>query len=279
MLNLWSIDTLIFQITQGNGKLDKESLTLALRTYALRNVDDATVQSILDRFGASNAVDLEQFKAFVADGELAQEEQSRYFVAISLSEAESIRRVLHLRIKTALIEGVDTSIALRCLPAQNTIFDASDKFNEASVYNLGSATACMKFINCEMYFNKSELNQLLTAIEETAPRERRRFFERMIGCRQRTKKRWRETPVSFVFHVSNAQYALCQRALAARIRATLAKRQLKLYDACLFFDADKNGFISAAELMGGIYWLDLTFVKPEDVAELIRAYDLDWMAS
>jgi hypothetical protein len=218
---------------------------------------------------------LEQFKAFVANGELTQEQQARYFVAISLSEAESIRRVMHLRLEKSLIANTDTGIALRCLSAHNTVFDASDQFDHASTFNLGTATACIKFINSDMYFTKPQLNQLLTAIENTSPRERRRFFERMIGCRRRTKRRWRETPLSFVFHVPNAQYALCQRALASRMRASLAKLDLKLYDACLFFDADKNGFISAAELMGGIHWLGLVFVTAEEVAQLIRAYDLD----
>ena len=250
-------------------------MQLALRTYALADIDDDTVESILKRFGSADGLDLEQFKSFVANGELTQEQQARYFVAISLSEAESIRRVMHLRLEKSLIDGTDAGVALRCLPAHNIIFDASDAFSQASEYNLGSATACMKFINSEMYFTKPQLNQLLSAIENASPLERRRFFERIIGCRRRTKRRWRETPLSFVFHVPNAHYALCQRALAARMRASLAKLELKLYDACLFFDADKNGFISAAELMGGIHWLGLTFVTPEEVAQLIRAYDLD----
>jgi hypothetical protein len=174
-----------------------------------------------------------------------------------------------------VIEGTDTVVALRCSSVGNLIFDSSCGFAPASDYNIGVAWTALKFINSDMYFSQSQLNQLLGALEGTPPRERRRFFERVIGCRRRTRKRWRETPVSVIFSVTDQWYALCQRALACRLREAIASKGLKVYDACLFFDSDKNGLLSCAELLGGCAWLGLDLVQPLDVANLVRAYDMD----
>jgi Ca2+-binding EF-hand superfamily protein len=253
-----------------------ESFALALRTYALGDLDEARlIRYVQDYSSEAGTLDFTAFRSFVDRGELTQEQTGRYYVALSLAEAESVRRVMHVRLGSSIIEGTDASIALRCSQSDFIVFDESAKMETASNYNTGVGWSAMKFINCDMYFSQSQLNQLLGALQATPQRERRRFFERIIGCRRRSSKRWRETPVSSIFSIADQWYALCQRALAARIRRCVDERNLKLYDACLFFDSDKNGFISAAEMMGGVHWLGLDFVVPADIVHLVRAYDVD----
>ena len=49
----------------------------------------------------------------------------RYFVLLSLAEAETVRAIMHQRQGRALVDGGDVALALRCLPAGDAIFDAS----------------------------------------------------------------------------------------------------------------------------------------------------------
>lgn len=53
-------------------------------------------------------------------------------MAISLSEAETIRYIMHRRIGKALIAGSNLALALRCLQTGFTVFDASHGFLDAA---------------------------------------------------------------------------------------------------------------------------------------------------
>jgi hypothetical protein len=202
----------------------------------------------------------------VASGSLTQEERGRYFVAVSLAEAETLRRIFHVRLGQDIMaeegkaggEEGQVALSLRCLPVGNTVFDKSWRMSTASDYNNGVATQALRFINCDMYYGLSDVNQLLHALQSNHRLERRRFFERLLGCRRRLKKKWTDTPVAALFSLSDQWYAFKQRALAALMREIIRQHKgLKVFDACMFIDADKNGLISGAELMGAMVWLNL----------------------
>ena len=55
-------------------------------------------------------------------------EKGRRFIAVSLAEAETLRRILHGRGSDALIKNQTTQIALRCVPAGGCVFDHSSKW-------------------------------------------------------------------------------------------------------------------------------------------------------
>ena len=61
---------------------------------------------------------LEDFRALLTSGELFPESAGRYFVALSLAEAETIRKILHVRSGDEEISGPlkDTELALRYSP-------------------------------------------------------------------------------------------------------------------------------------------------------------------
>ena len=65
---------------------------------------------------------------------MREEESGRHFVLLSLAEAETIRCILHMRQGQPLIAGADAAVALRCIPAHDALFDASDAHPASPAY-------------------------------------------------------------------------------------------------------------------------------------------------
>lgn len=271
------------------GGVDLATLQQVLRTYSLTPVSLETAQQVMAEFGGpagteaapsdslkasktlvqrdgmnrldrqQGIITFDQFRRFAQSGHLTQEQEGRYFVALSLAEAETIRRILHVRLGQSVLEGnAATTMALRCLPVGHVVFDRALGWSAASDYNTGVAAQTLRFVNCDMYYTVPQINLLLHALQKALPRQRRQFFERILGCRRRLKKKWKDTPLSAVFQLPDQWYAFRQRALAAIVReSVLSVRGIKAFDACIFVDADKNGLLSPAELFGAFAWLDL----------------------
>jgi hypothetical protein len=58
----------------------------------------------------------------------------------------------------------------------------------------------------------------------------------------------------------------------AAVRAGLARRGLKTFDAFKAFDVDKDGLLSCGELWGGLAWLGLTLTA-DDIYAVVRFVD------
>ena len=58
-----------------------------------------------------------------------QEHRNRWFMAVSLAEAETIRRILHIRSEApSLFPEANVGMALRCLPAGYNVMDSTRDF-------------------------------------------------------------------------------------------------------------------------------------------------------
>ena len=88
----------------------------------------------------------------------------RYFVLLSLAEAETIRMIIHMRQGKAVIDGKNVALALRCLPAHDAIFDQTAGFPAAPRYQASVSYNCFRFIDSVMHFKPEELNVLLRSI-------------------------------------------------------------------------------------------------------------------
>ena len=64
----------------------------------------------------------------LTSGRYRRAEDGRYFVLLSLAEAETIRMVMHMRRGKPLVEGKAVALALRCLPAHDAVFDQTDNY-------------------------------------------------------------------------------------------------------------------------------------------------------
>ena len=129
---------------------------------------------------------------------------SRYSVLISLSEAETIRRILHLRQDQGgyVIDGHRTAIALRSLPGNWQIIDQSRGYIPAPNFQSNVTHQSLRFFDGELYFTSSQLKWLLAGIEASPQHVRQVFFENVAACRRRAVSKWTESPVARAFQIS-----------------------------------------------------------------------------
>lgn len=154
---------------------------------------------------------------------------------ISLAEAETIRCLLHMRQSKTLIPGTRVALALRCIPAHDALFDASDNFPSSPAYQRSVSHNVWRFIDSAMHFRPAELNALLRSIP-APPAQRRLFFQGTASCRRRLAKRWEGTSLAKLFTLEDEWSMLKQRAQAVRVREAIKARGLLLHDAFLKFE-------------------------------------------
>lgn len=97
------------------------------------------------------------------------------------------------------IDGSQVAMALRCVPAENSLIDVSNNFTAAPHYMSEVAHQSLRFLDCDMHYKDPQLNVLLRALQNSTPRERVVFFQHVIGCRRRMNRKWEETPLAKVF--------------------------------------------------------------------------------
>jgi thiol-disulfide isomerase/thioredoxin len=188
-----------------------------------------------------------------------QEDTGRRSVCLSLVEAETIRRILHVKSQEGgeLIEQSRTDVALRCVCCENYLLDKSAEFTPAPQYQTTVTYECFRFLDCETHFRNAQINHLLKGVQQSLCFERRLFFEQIIGCKRRNQKNWDRTPVSRVFSIEHEYTLLHLRTLALRMRTLLRKKGMMTYDAFTMFDFANVGSLSCANLLAGMQWLGL----------------------
>ena len=105
-------------------------------------------------------------------------QRGRFFVTLSLREAESLRAVIHHRRAHPLHESAFTSastgVALR---TSYTVLDETPAFRRAEEYQEKIAVSCQRYIDCNVAFSDVELGMLLRALQYNSMDDRARFFE------------------------------------------------------------------------------------------------------
>ena len=115
--------------------------------------------------GTSRSLDRDGIRRLLLSAKFREEFSGHFTVAISLAEASTIRRIMHLKARQPdLIEGnSDTALALRVLPAGNVALDTSQQFRANftevdddstaySVYQQEASCQVMRFLNSDMHF-------------------------------------------------------------------------------------------------------------------------------
>jgi hypothetical protein len=222
--------------------MDVETVKRIVKIVANVVISDDEARALLQREGFSHSSQychhplVEQ----LVGGRYSETQHGRMFVALSLAEAETIRRIMHCRQGTDILPSMSSggtsmssdgtsSLALRCLPAGYIITDKSHNFaalqreaeaEEAEVrrppFMIASSYEVLRFFNSEMYISPSSLNTLLRALHSTTRRERRLYFKNILMCRRRSTRKWTETPISRVFTIPDFFYLAKQKAQAVR---------------------------------------------------------------
>ena len=276
----------------GAGRLSRKELREVLRSAEDLQLSDAEIDALLGEHGVStpplprrsspgdappavsrtvSALSFEELREVLISGRYRQIEAGRFFVLLSLQEAETIRCILHLKTGQPLFPGgPDVALSLRCIPAGNRLFDSSFNYKPHTSYQGAVANNCFRFIDSVMHYAPSELNVLLRSLP-VPPIERRLFFSNVVQCRRRLAKNWRETPLSKIFTLEDEWAMLAQRAQAVRVREAVKTRIGTLHDAFIKFDYDQNGLLSPGEIYGALEYLNVPDLTPNDVLFFVRS--------
>ena len=129
----------------GSGDFEREELREALRSAEDLQLSEAELDDLLEQSGGVSQPPLHSVLSYDAlhsvltSGRYRRADDGRYFVLLSLAEAETVRAIMHMRQGKALVEGQDVSLALHCIPANGVIFDQSDDFPTAPRYQVRRA--------------------------------------------------------------------------------------------------------------------------------------------
>ncbi len=93
--------------------------------------------------------------------------RDRYQTLVSLSEAETLRRIVHLRQDKggALLDEGSTSLALRLLPADMRVLDSSVGYLPPPRFQTAITQQALRFFDGELYFTENQLKFLLAGIQ------------------------------------------------------------------------------------------------------------------
>lgn len=99
-----TLATAIELFDQNNsGQFDLHALELVLKSAAHLKLDEAQLQAFVHEAtgSASPVLSYEQIRQILVSGRFDQFQRGRRFVALSLAEAETIRRIMHMRLGMA----------------------------------------------------------------------------------------------------------------------------------------------------------------------------------
>lgn len=274
------------------------------------DLSHSQIQAILRECGSEtpeSRIPLKVVRDLLVTGRFSQTQEGRRVVAVSLAEAETLRRIIHLKngslfntVTTSsvngsegnnwVVNGSNLAVALRCVTAGNIYFDKSQNFKGAEdhyelpsasgggfasfPFTASSAYESLRFLNCDMFFSSRSLNQLMRALTSTTKRHRKQFFKNVLMCRRRLAKKWTSAPVSKLFTLSDQFGMLKQRAQSVALTIAIKKKGMLLYDAFCKFDYSHNGFLTPGEVWGGFEFLGIDMTT-SDILDFVSAADND----
>lgn len=173
----------------------------------------------------------------------------RVLVAVSLQEAEAVRRAIHVRHPSL---GADAALALRLRSGQ--LLDATAAFGVTDAAAAAAARLALRFFNADTFFSHGELRLLAGALAGAAPHDRMNFFMAVQSCRRRERRGASDTPLLALLteggaagYVAHTLWACGWCGLvnnASRRRCGACRRPRIAFEA---FDTDGDGRISVAE--------------------------------
>ena len=234
--------------------------------------------------GAGGTADLRQLCELMHPSVLQPVTQGRYFMAISLAEAESLRAVMHSRQGRpfSLVEGSRCTLAMHLLRRtgeEAVQLEASHGHRFSTDCEAQMAHQCLRYIDSELDFTAGELTLLLRGVQDNDVRAREAFFLAVRSSRRRAQAgsagfQVSTRPVARMFAMAHEYYVLHSFAVMSRIRLLLQQHGLYTLDAFRAFNAAGNGLMSCSELYGGLRWLGMD-VGPPDIYEMVRRMDGD----
>merc|ERR1740138_433462 len=193
----------------------------------------------------------------------------RYLVAISLAEAETLRRIIHVQQES--ISGV--GLALRAL--EGGVIDKTEQFVSAGDADddLAVGIQCMRFFNGDMWYSDDELQLLQKGLDASSLEKRLCFFAECLRLRRAERLLWEDTPLAKIFTAESEWHLLHMRARVEQVKRKMADKKMQPSQFFSRFDLDGDGKLSHKELVQA-FEMDVGF-SPADAAEVVKYLDQD----
>lgn len=245
--------------------------------------------------GASRGYDFAAFRDLTLQQltAVASGAPGRYYVLVSLAEAEALRGAIHVALHS--VQGMGLGGTRLGLHAHAQLLDASPGFERAGDYETHVARQCSRFVDSEAEYSERDAIALLRALRSSHAAARKTWFVDVRACRRRQqqaaqfagdagaekrrllrRRRPREgVPVALeaLFTAADEFAMLEESALLRRVRGLLMARGLSARDAFAIFDRNRSASLSCSDVASGLQWLGLRLSVPQ-IHDLVRAVDL-----
>lgn len=202
----------------------------------------------------NRAITFDELKHYLTQRMFYRVQAGRYYVIMSLFEAECMRAAMHQQSALPLIPGRDTSVALR---TERTMLDATFGYEPAQSFQHNTAYSCFRFIDSQVNYQPRELTLLLRALQNNELERRYNFFVEVRSNRRRKQIDPATTALSKVFITADEHHLLNYKIAAGRITALLKSRGMYPRDAFGAIDRDRDGLLKSEDLRRGMEWLGL----------------------
>ena len=261
--------------TDKNGSIDSLEMREMLRALEAVTPDGEAEEfaPVIAHLQATISTDrrtltFEDVKSMIVNCNYGRVQGGRYWVVVTLQEAESMRGWIHLQrlSRQMLLANGETTVGLR---VGSYLLDGSNRYVPALPFQQDTAEACLRFADSDAYYTERNLSLLLRALQRNTMDARREWFEDVRSCKRRQQMAVDRTSLIKVFSTTDEFVLLEHRALVSRVRTLIRQKSMLMMDAFRAFDADRNGRLNCSELYAAAHWLGLTELAPNDIYDMM----------
>jgi hypothetical protein len=200
-----------FKLFDGNadGRLEIDELKQMVWTMGYHEtrgeIDDMIARVNKSSFDFQEVVDVLQSQQYIGI------EDGRYFAALSLFEAETLRAILH--------NGgeIDRKYRVALRVQSDYVIDRTKTFPFASKVQQNIADQIYRFVDSQTSYQPWQLNILLKSTRKNVPSERERWFVEVRKCRRRKQIPWRGLSIASLFTIKDEFALLGMKAMVRNV--------------------------------------------------------------
>jgi len=272
-----------------DGKLNQEDLGRVLVILGIEFITpDGLMAMHAENIAACGGVTFKIFRDIcIAVSNMFTRHEGKYYVLLSLQEAEHLRGVFHSRIGQPLIpneangvapiseNGKFTAACMWLLGDEAVQLAVSRDYSVSNPAHHSVMESGYRFLNTELFFDNKALIVLLRALEENPTDEREKWWLDVRSCRHRRQQAIdNSTPIHTVFTTSTEYLFLEYKATIQRVQMELQERGFLVLDAFRAFNSSQSGLMTCSEFYGGLTYLDLEFTK-DQIYDLMSKLAID----
>ena len=286
---------------RGRGALNESALLTVLADMGLRPDQHADDRAAVDELftslraagGGGHDADVElgedAFLTLMQSQRFVPGEAGRYWVALSLREAESLRGAMHVAMDLGipLVSGGRVAVGLR---AHGVLLDAVGAegprinlaaggmlaFPPSPRQQMHSAMQAYRFVDCQLGFEEADARLLLRMLRADTCEQRKKWFVDTCACRRRPQGKLERMAsaggIATVLEVEDEFHLLVQAATMRTVSAELTRRTLGSHDVFHCFNLARNMMLSVGELGAGLAWLGMELDEAQ-LHDVVRGLD------